>query len=183
MRSKELKDLIRREIVAALREQKTPEEIAADKADVTAAQARLKDAQEKLKKAQAKAATKEGALKLKDLLEQEEEEEAGANPFAAGGDEGGEEEAGGDDAAAEEGGEEDAAAEEGGEEEKAEPDPEMPKKDDITVDFDISSVKRYNKDQRFRGSQGIVKKVTKDGMMLTVIPDGVDIFVNFNDIE
>ena len=59
----------------------------------------------------------------------------------------------------------------------------MPKKDDITVNFNIGRVKRYNDDKRFRGSQGVVKKVTKDGMMLTVVPDGVDIFVNFDDIE
>lgn len=178
MKSKELRDLIRREIVAALREQKTPEEIAADKADVAAAQASLKAAQARVKKAQEKAAQKEETIKLKDLLEQEEEEGGDANPFAGGGDEGGE------DKAEEEGGEE-AAADEGGEEggEEKEADPEMPKKDDITVDFNIGRVKRYNDDKRFRGSQGVVKKVTKDGMMLTVIPDGVDIFVNFDDIE
>lgn len=178
MKSKELRDLIRQEIVAALREAKTPEEIAADKADVAAAKASLKAAQARVKKAQEKAAQKEETVKLKDLLEQEEEEGGDANPFAGGGDEGGEDKAedeGGEEAAADEGGEE------GGEEKEA--DPEMPKKDDITVDFNIGRVKRYNDDKRFRGSQGVVKKVTKDGMMLTVIPDGVDIFVNFDDIE
>ena len=182
MKSKELRDLIRKEIVAALREQKTPEEIAADKADVAAAQASLKAAQARVKKAQEKAAQKEETIKLKDLLEQEEEEGGDANPFAGGGDEGGEDKAedeGGEEAAADEGGED--GGEEGGEEKEA--DPEMPKKDDITVDFNIGRVKRYNDDKRFRGSQGVVKKVTKDGMMLTVIPDGVDIFVNFDDIE
>ena len=167
MRSKELRDLIRKEIVAALREQKTPEDIAADKAEVMAAQLAKKAAEAKLKKAQEKAAQKEETIKLKDLLEQEEEEEGDANPFA-----------GGEEAAADKGGEE--GAEKDGEEEA---DPEMPKKDDITVNFNIGRVKRYNDDKRFRGSQGVVKKVTKDGMMLTVVPDGVDIFVNFDDIE
>lgn len=181
MRSKELRDLIRKEIVAALREQKTPEEIAVDKAEVTTAQLAKKAAEAKLKKAQEKAAQKEETIKLKDLLEQEEEEEGDANPFAGGDDKGGEdaaEEAGGEEAAADKGGEE--GAEKDGEEEA---DPEMPKKDDITVNFNIGRVKRYNDDKRFRGSQGVVKKVTKDGMMLTVVPDGVDIFVNFDDIE
>lgn len=181
MRSKELRDLIRKEIVAALREQKTPEEIAVDKAEVMAAQLAKKAAEAKLKKAQEKAAQKEETIKLKDLLEQEEEEEGDANPFAGGNDKGGEdaaEEEGGEEAAADKGGEE--GAEKDGEEEA---DPEMPKKDDITVNFNIGRVKRYNDDKRFRGSQGVVKKVTKDGMMLTVVPDGVDIFVNFDDIE
>ena len=181
MRSKELRDLIRKEIVAALREQKTPEEIAVDKAEVTTAQLAKKAAEAKLKKAQEKAAQKEETIKLKDLLEQEEEEEGDANPFAGGDDKGGEdaaEEEGGEEAAADKGGEE--GAEKDGEEEA---DPEMPKKDDITVNFNIGRVKRYNDDKRFRGSQGVVKKVTKDGMMLTVVPDGVDIFVNFDDIE
>ena len=181
MRSKELRDLIRKEIVAALREQKTPEEIAADKAEVMAAQLAKKAAEAKLKKAQEKAAQKEETIKLKDLLEQEEEEEGDANPFAGSDDKGGEdaaEEEGGEEAAADKGGEE--GAEKDGEEEA---DPEMPKKDDITVNFNIGRVKRYNDDKRFRGSQGVVKKVTKDGMMLTVVPDGVDIFVNFDDIE
>lgn len=192
MKSKNLRYYIRKEIQAALNELKSPEEVVADKAGVTAAQAELKAAQAELKRAQEKAAQKETTIKLKSLLEQDEEateetpaeDEAGAeeaNPFATPGE--------GDAAAGDEGSAEAGAAEapaEGGEEEKEEDEikkANTPDIEDITLDFDISKVKKYNPDKRFIGTQGIVKKVTKDGMFLNVVPDNVEIFVNFSDLE
>jgi hypothetical protein len=126
-------------------------------------------------------------LKLKDLMplreaEGDEEEAGGGNPFAAaGGDEGGAE--GGDDAAAADdaGGEEADAAggEEGGEEEagdaKKQPDLKYP------IKFNIGRVKKYN-NADFVSSQGELKSINSKGMTVTVQPDNVDVFVNFNDI-
>lgn len=107
-----------------------------------------------------------------------EEEKGGKeeNPFAGSEDSAGEESGGGD-----QGGEEaDAAgAEEGGEEETkdaAAPDPK-----DLTINFNLSRVKRYN-DPGFTSNTGIVKKVTKDGLVVTTQPEGMDILVNFDDI-
>jgi hypothetical protein len=91
------------------------------------------------------------------------------NPFAAGDDEGGEEEAGAD-----------AGGEEGGEEEEKEGG-EGPKPEDLTINFNLSKVKRYNK-EKFTGTGGVVKKITKDGLVVTTQPDNVDIVVNFDDI-
>jgi len=107
------------------------------------------------------------------------EEGGGDNPFAAaggddaaGGEEGGAE--GGDDAGAE-GGEE-GAEEEGGA--KA-----APQKDVPTIEFDFSAVKRYNPNTQFLGSEGQVVKVTKRGLIINVIPDNVQVVVNFDDIK
>lgn len=109
--------------------------------------------------------------------EGDEEEAGGENPFAAaaGGDEGGEEEAPADDAAAEE-----PAAEEGGEEEKtdaAKPQPDLK----YPVKFNIDKVKKYN-NADFISNQGELKSINSKGMVVTVKPDDVDVFVNFSDI-
>ncbi len=97
-------------------------------------------------------------------------EEADANPFAGGG---GDEEAGGE--------EKDAEAE-GGEEKDAEKKakPEEPK--GVPIKFDISGVKKYNK-AGFTSDKGIVKSISKKGIIVTTQPDGVDILVNFDDIS
>jgi hypothetical protein len=104
-----------------------------------------------------------------------EEEGGGENPFAAGGDDaaaGGEE--GGEEAGAE-GGEE-GDEEEGGA--KA-----APQKDVPTIEFDFSAVKRYNPNTQFLGSEGQVIKVTKRGLIVNVLPDNVQVVVNFDDIK
>ncbi len=109
-----------------------------------------------------------------------DEEEAGGNPFAAaGGEEGGEE--GGDDAAADTGGEEaDAeAGAEGGEEETGDAkDTAAPK---FPIKFNLAKVKKYN-NANFISNQGELKSINKKGLVVTVQPDNVDIFVNFSDI-
>jgi hypothetical protein len=103
-------------------------------------------------------------------------EEGGDNPFAAGGDDaGGGEEAGGEEAGAE-GGEEGGEEEEGGA--KA-----APQKDVPTIEFDFSAVKRYNPNTQFLGSEGQVLKVTKRGLIVNVLPDNVQVVVNFDDIK
>lgn len=108
--------------------------------------------------------------------EGDEEVAGGENPFAAaGGDE-----AGGEDAAAEEPAADDAAAEEGGEEEKtdaakAQPDLKYP------IKFNINKVKKYN-NADFISGQGELKSINSKGMVVTVKPDDVDVFVNFSDI-
>jgi len=111
--------------------------------------------------------------------EGDEEEAGGGNPFAAaGGDEGGAE---GEEAAADDAGGEDAAAggEEGGEEEaggaKKQPDLKYP------IKFNIGRVKKYN-NADFISSQGELKSINSKGMVVTVQPDNVDVFVNFSDI-
>lgn len=108
------------------------------------------------------------------------EESGGENPFAAGGDDaaaGGEEGGaeGGDDAGAE-GGEEDGEEEEGGAK-------GTPKQDVPTIEFDFSAVKRYNPNTQFLGSEGQVLKVTKRGLIVNVLPDNVQVVVNFDDIK
>jgi len=124
---------------------------------------------------------------VKALREAEEEEEApkddapaddaggGDNPFAA---------AAGDDAGAEEEGGEETPTEDGeeGEEEDGAAKP-APQKDVPTIEFDFSAVKRYNPDKQFLGSEGQVMKVTKRGMIVNVLPDNVQIMVNFDDIK
>jgi hypothetical protein len=117
------------------------------------------------------------------LREAEEEKaadeggEEGANPFA-GSEEGGGEEGGGEEGGGEEGGGEDPAAEKEGDKEGG---GEGPKPEDLTINFNISKVKRYN-NGKFAGNTGVVKKVTKDGLVVTTQPDNVDIVVNFEDI-
>ena len=108
--------------------------------------------------------------------EGDEEEAGGENPFAAaGGDEAGAEEAPADDAAAEE-----PAAEEGGEEEET--DAAKPKADlKYPVKFNIGKVKKYN-NADFISGEGELKSINSKGMVVTVQPDNVDVFVNFSDI-
>lgn len=120
-------------------------------------------------------------IRLVDLMplreaEGDEEEAGGGNPFAAaGGEEGGEEEAPADDAAAEE-----PAAEEGGEEEET--DAAKPKADlKYPVKFNIGKVKKYN-NADFISGEGELKSINSKGMVVTVQPDNVDVFVNFSDI-
>jgi hypothetical protein len=112
-----------------------------------------------------------------------EEEEGGGNPFAAaageegGGEEGGEDSGGGE-AAADTGGDE--GGEEGGEEEKTDTKKgEAPQ--GVPVKFNISRVKKYN-NAKFLGDEGILKSISKKGLVVTVQPDNVDILVNFDDI-
>ncbi len=111
------------------------------------------------------------------LREAEGDEEAGGeNPFAAaGGDE-----APADDAAAEEPAADAPAEEEGGDEEKA--DGAKPQADlKYPVKFSISKVKKYN-NADFISNQGELKSINSKGMIVTVKPDDVDVFVNFSDI-
>ena len=108
------------------------------------------------------------------------EEGGGENPFAAGGDDAA---AGGEEGGAE--GEEDAGAEggeEGGEEEEGGA-KGAPKQDIPTIEFDFSAVKRYNPNTQFLGSEGQVLKVTKRGLIVNVLPDNVQVVVNFDDIK
>ena len=96
------------------------------------------------------------------------------NPFAADA----EKEAEGGDAAAEE-----APAADGGDAKKD----EAPKKKEggdekgLTFNFDVVGVKKYNK-THFLNSTAVANKITKDGILATVQPDGVDILVGFDDI-
>lgn len=102
-------------------------------------------------------------------------EEGGDNPFAAGGDDaGGGEEAGGEEA-------EKKAAEDAEEEESGAK--AAPQKDVPTIEFDFSAVKRYNPNTQFLGSEGQVLKVTKRGLIVNVLPDNVQVVVNFDDIK
>lgn len=101
---------------------------------------------------------------------QEAEKEEEENPFAAADDKGGEE--GGEEAAGE--------GEEGGEEkEKAPAKPEQPA--GVPIKFNASRVKKYN-DVNFLSDSGIVKSISKKGVVVTVEPDQVDVLVNFDDI-
>lgn len=94
-----------------------------------------------------------------------------ANPFAAAAEK---EDAGG--------GEEPAADAEAGGEEKGKDDkkakPAEP--EGITIEFDKSAVKRYNK-APFALNKGVVKSITKDGIQVAV-DGGATILVNFSDI-
>ena len=126
-------------------------------------------------------------IKLKDLIplreaegDEEEaggEEAGGGNPFAAAGgdEEGGEEggDTGGEEADAEAGGDE------GGEDESGDAkDTAAPK---FPIKFNKAKVKRYN-NAEFISNQGELKSIDKKGIVVTVQPDNVDIFVNFSDI-
>lgn len=118
-------------------------------------------------------------IKLKDLIPLREaegdEEESAANPFAAaGGEEGGEE--GGD----EEGTEDAAKGDKEGEEETDTKDAE-PQEPKHPIEFNIGKVKKYNK-ANFLSNQGELKSISKKGVIVTVLPDNVDVFVNFDDI-
>ena len=102
----------------------------------------------------------------------EAEEKGGENPFAAKGD------AGGDTAAAAE-----AEPAEDGADAKDEKDTKKKEggSDALSFNFDIDGVKKYNK-AHFLNSKAVAKKITKDGIVATVEPDGVDILVGFDDI-
>jgi hypothetical protein len=52
----------------------------------------------------------------------------------------------------------------------------------IPISFNISAVKRYNKAD-FVSDKGVVKSISKDGIVVTTQPDGVDVLVNFDDIS
>lgn len=97
------------------------------------------------------------------------EEGGGENPFAAA-------EEGGDEAAPEAEPEADAEGDEEGTTSKK---PAEPLK--FPVKFNIGRVKKYN-NANFISDEGELKSINKDGMVVTVKPDDVDIFVNFNDI-
>lgn len=95
----------------------------------------------------------------------------GGNPFAKAGAEGGDAAAGAEEAP--------AADAEGGEEEG---DKKKPAEDaGLTFKFDVSGVKKYNT-ASFRSDTAVAKKITKNGILATVQPDGTDILVGFDDI-
>lgn len=104
-----------------------------------------------------------------------EEEGGGGNPFAAG-DEG--DEAPTSDAPAPEtppaGGEE-------GEEEKTDS-KKGGQPQGVPVKFDVNKVKKYNS-AKFLGDEGVLKSISKKGLIVTVQPDNVDVLVNFDDIS
>lgn len=113
------------------------------------------------------------------ILEKEGEEAAPANPFAAAASASdAAEEGGGEEAAGEEAGGEATAA--GGDEKKDDKKKAEPEKG-LTFNFDVSAVKKYNT-AGFRNSSATAKKITKNGILATVQPDGVDILVGFDDI-
>ena len=113
-------------------------------------------------------------ISLKDLLKKHLHEAEEEKPA-----EGGEEE--NPFAAAEEGGDED---EKGGSEDKGEESgaKKAEKPAGIPVKFNISKVKQYN-DAKFLSDTGTVKSIDKRGIVVTTQPDGVDVLVNFSDIE
>jgi len=104
----------------------------------------------------------------------EAEEKAPTNPFAAPG-----ADAGGDAAAADEA--EPAADGADAKDEKDTEKKEGGGEDALSFSFDIDGVKRYNK-AHFINSKAVAKKITKDGIIATVEPDGVNILVGFDDI-
>ena len=109
-----------------------------------------------------------------------EKEEAPANPFAAAGaDAGGGGDAGGGEEAAADAGAEDAG---GDEKDKEEEDKKAKEQEQgLTFKFDVSGAKKYNT-AHFRNSTAVAKKITKNGILATVQPDGVDILIGFDDI-
>jgi len=123
-------------------------------------------------------------ISLKDLLNKKHLHEAEEEKPAEGGEEKSEE--GGEEenpfaAAEEEGGDK---GEEGGGEEKGEEggDKKEEKPAGIPLKFNISKVKQYN-DAKFLSDTGTVKSIDKKGIVVTTQPDGVDVLVNFSDIE
>jgi hypothetical protein len=97
------------------------------------------------------------------------------NPFAAAAEKA---DAGGGDAGAEE----PAADAEAGGEEKGKDDKKAKPAEPagLTIDFNISAVKKYN-DAAFRSNKGEVKAITKNGLEVAV-DNGQTIYVNFQDI-
>ncbi len=169
-----IRQYIRKLVQEALKEATDPAvkkaEIDAAAAEVKAAEAKRKAAQDKLKAAQA---LKEDDMLLSSLIEAEKEEEAPKeeegeeNPFAAAAEE-------------EPSGEEEGGEEKGEEKPSKEAKPEK-QENNLKINFNLSAVKKYN-DALFTNNQGTVKKITKDGLTVQVEPDGVDVFVNFDDI-
>ena len=104
------------------------------------------------------------------------EKDAEENPFAAGG--GDESEDAPKDAPAEEDGGDDESDDD--KEEKKPAQSEKPA--GVPIKFDISGVKKYNK-AGFTSDKGIVKSISKKGVIVTTEPDGVDVLVNFDDIS
>lgn len=117
---------------------------------------------------------------IKHLREAEEKAEEGgeeANPFAAseeGGEDKGGEDSGGDSGS--EGGEDKGGEE--GEDSKGSKQPAG-----IPLKFNLSKVKQYNPQSKFLSDTGTVKSIDKRGIVVTTQPDGVDVLVNFSDIE
>ena len=80
------------------------------------------------------------------------------------------------------GGDEEAGADaEGGEEEKDKEKKAAPAEDALSFKFDVSAAKKYNT-ANFRNDTAVAKKITKNGILATVQPDGTDILVGFDDI-
>lgn len=109
-------------------------------------------------------------IRLVDLLPLREEEKEDENPFAAAekekpSDEEGEKDSGGDEKEADD--KKTAAA----------PASTKPK-----IKFNISAVKRYNSGAKFLGTEGEILLANKSGMEVNVVPDNVQIHVNFQDI-
>ena len=52
----------------------------------------------------------------------------------------------------------------------------------IPIKFNISAVKKYN-DAPFLSDAGVVKSISKQGIVVTTQPDNIDILVNFDDIS
>ena len=67
----------------------------------------------------------------------------------------------------------------GGEDEKK---PKEEKPAGIPIKFNVSGVKQYN-DANFVSDKGVVKSISKQGVIVTTQPDGVDVLVNFDDIS
>ena len=125
---------------------------------------------------------------IKHLREAEEKAEEGGeegNPFAAseeggedkGGDKGGEDS--GDSGS--EGGEDKGGEDKGGEEGEDSKGSKQPA--GIPLKFNLSKVKQYNPQSKFLSDTGTVKSIDKRGIVVTTQPDGVDVLVNFSDIE
>lgn len=68
-----------------------------------------------------------------------------------------------------------------GQDEKASNQPTSSNSADLTVSFNASRVRRYNKAE-FTSNTGTVKKITKAGLIVTAQPDQVDLVVNFDDL-
>lgn len=110
---------------------------------------------------------------IREFLFEAEEENPFGTPEEEKADEEGAEEAGGEEPAADEEGEEDTK--EPAKKGTAEP-------AGIPVTFDATAVKKYN-DLGFKSDTGTLKKIDKKGLIVTTQPDGVDVFVNFDDIS
>jgi hypothetical protein len=56
------------------------------------------------------------------------------------------------------------------------------KPEGIPIKFNSTKVKQYNK-ANFLSDEGVVKSISKQGVIVTTQPDGVDVLVNFDDIS